>query len=157
MALVRQVHWQVCRFGLWAAFLACGALALATPWILSVWTQGEINPWPGVYLTLLAAVLIWAAHTLAANVLQATNNHQRFALAFLSAGVVGLALAVPLTQLFSLPGAALASLLVELAVLIYVLPKAARFGGGRLRDFLLHVATPPSPMMLRHLRAKTVA
>ena len=157
MALVRQVHWQVCRLGFWAALLACGALALATPWILAVWTQGQINPWPGVYLTLLAAVLVWAAHTLAANVLQATNNHQRFALAFLLAGVVGLGLAVPLTHLFSLPGAALASLLVELAVLVYVLPKAARFGGGRLRDFLLHVATPPSPMMLRHLRAKTVA
>ncbi|MEM8949154.1 MAG: polysaccharide biosynthesis C-terminal domain-containing protein [Pseudomonadota bacterium] len=157
MTLVRQVHWQVCRLGFWAALLACGALALATPWILEVWTQGKITPWPGVYLTLLAAVLVWAAHTLAANVLQSTNNHQRFAVAFLMAGVVGLAIAVPLTQLFSLPGAALASLLVELAVLFYVLPRAARFGGGRLWNFLLHVAKPPSPMMLRHLRAKTAA
>ena len=153
MTLVRKVHWQVCRLGIWAAFLACGVLALATPWILAVWTQGKINPWPGVYLTLLAAVLFWAAHTLAANVLQATNNHQRFAFVFLLANVVGLALAVPLTHLFSLPGTALASLLVELAVLGYVLPRAARFGGGSVGGFLRHVVTPPSPMMLRHLRA----
>lgn len=154
MALVRKVHWQVCRLGIWAALLACGALALCTPWILKIWTQGQIDPWPGVYLTLLAAVLLWAAHTLAANVLQATNNHRRFALFFLLASVAGLALALPLTSLFSLPGAAFASLLVELAILIYVLPRAARFGGGTILDFLQHIAIPPSPTLLRHLRAK---
>ncbi|MGI9417389.1 MAG: lipopolysaccharide biosynthesis protein [Geminicoccaceae bacterium] len=152
MTLVRQVHWQVCRIGIWAALVACGMLALLTPWILAVWTQSQIMPWPGVYLTLLAAVLVWAAHTLAANVLQATNNHQRFALFFLAASVIGLGLAVPLTQHISLPGAALASLLVELAVLFYVLPRAARFGGGSVGAFLRQIAMPPSPMMLRYLR-----
>ena len=154
MALVRQVHWQVCRLGFWAALLACGFLTVATPWILAIWTQGQIDPWPGVYLTLLAAVLLWAAHTLAANVLQATNNHQHFAVVFLALGIAGLALAVPLTHKFSLPGAALATLLVELAVLIYVLPRAARFGGGTVLDLLRQVAKPPSPMMLRHLKTK---
>lgn len=152
MALVRQVHWQVCRIGLWAALFACGFLAFATPWLLTMWTQGQIHPWPGVYLTLLTAVLFWAGHTLAANVLQATNNHQRLALVFLAASVAGLILAVPLTELFSLPGAALATLLVELAVLVYVLPRAARFGKGTIGGFLQHVAIPPSPMLLRHLR-----
>ena len=152
MALVRRVHWQVCRLGFWAAFLACATLAVATPWILEIWTQGRIIPWPGVYLPLLAAVLLWAAHTLAANVLQATNNHQRFALVFLLANVAGLILAVPLTHLASLPGAATASVLVELAILTYVLPRAARFGDGNIANFLRHIATPPSPTMLRHLR-----
>lgn len=156
MALVRQVHWQVCRFGFWAALVACSFLALTTPWILKVWTQGQINPWPGVYLTLLAAVLVWAAHTLIGNVLQATNNHQRLALVFLGVGIAGLGLAVPLTKIFSLPGAALASLLAELALLIYVLPGAARFAGGTVGAFLRHIATPPSPAMLRHLKAKAV-
>lgn len=156
MTLVRQVHWQVCRLGFWAAFLACGFLAIATPWILAIWTQGQVTPWPGVYLTLLAAVLLWAGHTLAANVLQATNNHQRFAVVFLLVGIAGLALAIPLTSLFSLPGAALASLLVEFALLAYVLPRAARFGGGTVGAFLRHVATPPSPTMIRHLRVNTV-
>ena len=157
MALVRQVHWQVCRIGLWAALFACGFLALATPWILAVWTQGQIAPWPGVYLTLLTAVLFWAAHTLAANVLQATNNHQRFAIVFLAANIVGLILAVPLTKLLSLPGTALATLLVELAVLVYVLPRAARFGRGTISAFLQHVAIPPSPMLLKHLRVNTTS
>ncbi|MGH1480541.1 MAG: lipopolysaccharide biosynthesis protein [Geminicoccales bacterium] len=154
MALVRQVHWQVCRIGFWAALLACGTLALTTPWLLQIWTQGQINPWPGVYLTLLAAVLVWTAHALTANVLQATNNHQRFALVFLIVSVAGLALTVPLTKLFNLPGAALASLLVELALLAYVLPSAARFAGGTISGFLRHIAIPPSPMLLRHLREK---
>lgn len=156
MALVRKVHWQVCRLGFWAAFLACGILAIATPWILALWTQGQVAPWPGVYLTLLAAVLLWAGHTLVANVLQATNNHQRFALVFLLVGIAGLMLAVPLTSIFNLPGAALTSLIVEFALLAYVLPRAARFGGGTVSAFLRHVATPPSPMMLRHLRVRAV-
>jgi O-antigen/teichoic acid export membrane protein len=156
MALVRQVHWQVCRLGFWAAFLACGFLAIATPWILAIWTQGQVPTWPGVYLTLLAAVLLWAGHTLAANVLQATNNHQRFALVFLLAGIAGLLLAIPLAQTFSLPGVALASVLVEGALLVYVLPRAARFGGGTVGAFLRHVMTPPSPTMLRHLRTNTI-
>lgn len=154
MALVRRVHWQVCRLGFWAALLACAFLAFATPWILGVWTQGQIAPWPGVYLTLLAAVLIWAAHTLAANVLQATNNHERFALVFLVVSVLGLILAVPLTHLFSLPGAALASLLVELLLFLYVLPRSVRFGDGSLPAFLRQIAIPPSPMMLKHLRVR---
>jgi len=153
MALVRKVHWQVCRFGIWAALMACICMAFATPWILQIWTQGQIVPWPGLYLTLFAAVLLWAAHTLAANVLQATNNHQRFALVFLLASILGLIIAVPLTRQFSLPGAALASLLVELSLCLYVLPGAARFGDGKLTGFIRHIATPPSPMMLRHLRA----
>lgn len=156
MALVRQVHWQVCRLGFWAALLACGTLALATPWILEIWTQGQINPWPGVYLTLLAAVLVWTAHALIAIVLQATNNHQRLALFFLAVSIIGLALTAPFTKVFGLPGAALASLLVEFALLIYVLPSAARFAGGTISGFLRHVAIPPSPMLLRHLRMKAV-
>ena len=156
MALVRKVHWQVCRLGFWAALIACGSLALATPWILQIWTQGQINPWPGVYLTLLAAVLLWAAHTLVANVLQATNNHQRFAVIFLLVSMFGLALSAPLITLLNLPGAALSSILVELILLIYVLPRAARFGGGTVGGFLRHIAVPPSPMLLRHLRADTV-
>lgn len=156
MALVRQVHWQVCRIGFWAALLACGVLALTTPWLLQIWTQGQIIPWPGVYLTLLAAVLVWTAHALTANVLQATNHHQRFALVFLVVSILGLVLAVPLTKLFNLPGAALAGLLVELALLAYVLPSAARFAGGTISGFLRHVAIPPSPMLLRHLTAKAV-
>lgn len=156
MALVRKVHWQVCRFGIWFALLACSFLAIATPLILEIWTQSQIAPWPGVYLTLLAAVLFWAGHALVANVLQATNNHQRFALIFLAANIAGLALTVPLTHLFSLPGAALASLLVELAVFLYVLPGAARFGDGKLTDFLRQIAIPPSPMMLKHLSVKNM-
>jgi O-antigen/teichoic acid export membrane protein len=154
MALVRQVHWQVCRLGIWAAIVACGVLAFATPWILNVWTQDKISAWPGVYLTLLAAVLVWTAHALTANVLQATNHHQRFALVFLCVSVIGLAVTAPLTGIFGLPGAALASLLVELALLLYVLPGAARFAGGTVGGFLRHVALPPSPMLLRHLRTK---
>ena len=156
MGLVRQLHWQVCRLGIWAALFACGFLAMATPWILVLWTQGQLPILPGVYLTLLAAVLLWAGHTLAANVLQATNNHQRFAVVFLLASVAGLLLAIPLTKAFSLPGAALASLLVEFTLLVYVLPRAARFGGGTVGAFCRHVLTPPSPIMLRHLRANTL-
>jgi O-antigen/teichoic acid export membrane protein len=154
MALVRKVHWQVCRLGFWTALVACGALALATPWILEVWTQGRIGPWRGVYLTLFAAVLVWTAHALIAMVLQATNHHQRLALVSLVAGVAGLVIAIPLTKIFLLPGAALATLLVEIALLLYVLPSAARFAGGTIGGFLRHVALPPSPMMLRYLRAK---
>ncbi len=154
MELVRKVHWQICRLGLWASLVVCGTLAFTTPWILKVWTQGQINPWPGVYLTLLAAVMVWTAHALTANVLQATNNHQRFALVYLVISIVGLVLAIPLTKIFSLPGAALASLLVELALLLYVLPSAARFAGGSITGFLRHVAIPPSPLLLRHLRTK---
>ena len=156
MALVRQVHWQICRIGFWAAIVVCGILAFMTPWILKIWTQDQINPWPGVYLTLLAAVLVWTAHALIGNVLQATNNHQRLAVVFLIVSVIGLALAVPLTNIFSLPGAALSTLLVELALLLYVLPSAARFAGGTIGGFLRHIAIPPSPMLLRHLRTNAV-
>ncbi len=157
MTLVRRVHWQICRIGLWAALLVCGTLALATPWILQVWTRGQIDPWPGVYLTLLAAVMVWTAHALIANVLQATNHHQRFAVVFLVISVLGLVVAVPLTKIFGLPGAALSSLLVELAILFYILPSAARFADGSIRGFLRHVAIPPSPLLLRHLRGKAPA
>jgi len=156
MALVRQVHWQVCRLGFWAALLATCVLALTTPWILNIWTQGQINPWPGVYLTLLAAVLVWTAHSLITIVLQATNHHERLAVIFLLVSIAGLVLAVPLTKILSLPGAALSSLLVEIALLLYVLPGAARFAGGTVGGFLSHVALPPSPMLLRHLWTKAV-
>ena len=156
MTLVRQVHWQICRLGFWAALLATGTLAFLTPWLLQVWTQGQINPWPGVYLTLLAAVLVWTAHSLITIVLQATNHHQRLAVVFLLVSMLGLVLAVPLTKTLSLPGAALSSLIVELALFFYVLPGSARFAGGTVGGFLSHVALPPSPMLLRHIWTKAV-
>lgn len=155
-ALLRQVHWQLCRLGVWAALIACSALALATPWILDIWTAGRIGAGPGVYLPLLAAMLVWAAHTLIANVLQATNNHHGLALAFLGISIAGLVLTVPSTGIWNLPGAAFASLLTELALLAYVLPGATRMTGGTIRRFLCHLAMPPSPAMLRHLKAKAV-
>lgn len=156
MTLVRQVHRQVCRLGFWAAFLACSFLAITAPWILARWTSGQVAASPEVYLTLLGAVWIWAGHTLAATVLQATNNHQRFAFVFLLSAIAGLLLTILFAQSLGLSGAALAGLLVEFALLAYVLPRAAGFGGGDVRTFLRHVLTPPSPMMLRHLRTKTI-
>ena len=56
--------------------------------------------------------------------------------------------------MLSLPGAALSSLLVEFALLLYVLPGAARFAGGTVGGFLSHIALPPSPLLLRHLWTK---
>jgi O-antigen/teichoic acid export membrane protein len=152
--LVRQIHWQLCRLGVWAAFFACSLLALATPWILDIWTGGRIAAEPALYLPLLAAVLVWAMHTLIANVLQATNQHRRLALAFLGISLLGLALTVLTTWIWNLPGAAVAGLAAELVLLTYALPGATRMTGGTIGQFLRHLAIPPSPAMLRHLKAK---
>jgi O-antigen/teichoic acid export membrane protein len=153
LGLVQQVHWQICRIGLWTALAACAALAVLTPWILRIWTGGRIEAMPEVYLPLLAAVFLWAAHTLAANVLQATNHHRGYALMFLAVGVSSLALVAFLAHRFGLEGAAFGTLGGEVALLLYVLPRAARFSGGTVWRLLAHVATPPSPSMLRHLKA----
>ncbi len=153
LALLRRVHWQVCRVGLWAALVVCLALLAAGPWLLRLWTGGNVAVAMAVYLPLVLMVLCHTAHTLIANVLLATNHHRRYALVFLASSLVTLALTYLMTRELGLAGAAQASLLGELLLLLYVTPGAISFTGGGWRRFLWHILRPPSPSLFWRLRA----
>jgi O-antigen/teichoic acid export membrane protein len=153
LRLVQRVHWQVCRLGLWTALTACAVQALAGPWLLRIWTGGNVEALPAVFLPLVLTVLLNTCQTLAANVLLATNHHRRYALVFVLSSIAALALTLALTRTFGLAGAAWAGVLSELWLLLYVLPGAVRFTRSTVPAFLRYVAQPPSPRLLIKLRA----
>jgi O-antigen/teichoic acid export membrane protein len=115
-------------------------LALFGVAIIRWWTHGLVDP-PVLLLFILLLVIIanstWS--TLSA-VLVATNRHRRLAVVYLAGTIVALLGAVPLSSAFGLPGAAMALLVIDMAMVAYVFPAALRVvqdaPGGFLRALL---------------------
>ncbi len=111
-------------------------LALLGPWIIRSWTHGIVDP-PRelLYVLLLVVVGNTISNTLS-TVLFATNEHRRLALVYLSGVVVAVLAAIPLTTVLGLPGAAMALLVIEVGMIIYVLPAALSVVQDRPGQFL---------------------
>ncbi len=116
--------------------VACiGVVLFIGPGLISWWTGGRVDPPAGLLYLLLAVVLcnsIW--HTLS-TVLMATNQHRGLARTFLIGTGTALVLAVPLSYVIGLPGAAAALLAVDLSMIAYVVPAAMRAVDDDLRSF----------------------
>jgi O-antigen/teichoic acid export membrane protein len=111
-------------------------LALFGVQIILWWTHQLVDP-PELllYILLLVIVANSAWYTLSA-VLIATNRHRRLAVLYLSGTVTALLAAVPLSSAYGLPGAAVALLAIDVAMVSYVFPAALHVVQDKPSDFL---------------------
>ena len=111
-------------------------LALLGPSIIRSWTHGIVDPPRELLYVLLLVVVGNSVSNTLATVLYATNQHKRLAMVYLLGVVVAVLAAIPLSTALGLPGTAMALLLIEAGMIVYVLPAALRVVEDRPGPFL---------------------
>lgn len=120
--LARTIQRRAVQLAIVGSLLISLPLAIFGPAFIDWWTRGAVVPPPGllgIFLLVIIASSIWFTSSA---VLVATNRHARMAVVYLAGVAAALAIAVPLTTLAGLAGAALTLLVVEAAMAAYVVP-----------------------------------
>ena len=118
-------------------------LLLVGPSLYAVWTHGKIQLDYSVFVAVIAAGLIRAVAVPSAAFLAGLNRHSRYSLVLLGSTLVSLVLAILLTP-FGLTGVALSSVVMELAVAIYVFPRGLQVAEMSAGELMRSLRDPAS-------------
>jgi O-antigen/teichoic acid export membrane protein len=135
LAQIRRLHRTAWALTAGLGLLVCTALGLLGPWISRVWL-GPGHHDQLILLMLLAVSLVSAVWNVSSVVLTATNAHVRLSVVFLVVNALGMALAAFAGLSVGMTGLLAALLLVEVAMLAWVLPAALKASGDGLPAFL---------------------
>lgn len=124
-ASVRRLNRFMLSFGFWTAIAYAIFMVLAGNWIFRIWTHGNVETAPIDVLLFVVPVVLSTIWTGSSMVLLATNDHKTYAKLFLVASGGSLVVAAFLIPLIGYAGAGLAVGFSDLAVMPYVIRKAA--------------------------------
>jgi O-antigen/teichoic acid export membrane protein len=133
--LARKLHRSACQASLLLALLASIALAISGTRIFALWTRGRIVMDVPAFYILLVVVLfnsIWNASSAAP---LAANKHQRLAIVYLVCTSLSLLLGYPMIRHFGIKGAAIALMLSEIGMSIFVLRMSNKLVSDRWPAF----------------------
>jgi O-antigen/teichoic acid export membrane protein len=119
--LARSLHRRACQASVWLACLFGGSLYLFGGHIYKLWTKGKITYDPVLFGLLLIVVLgnsLWSTSYV---VSMAVNRHQKVAVAYILATGLSLGISALLMHLIGLHGAAIALMVVDWCMNVYVL------------------------------------
>ena len=142
--LARSLHRRSCQAALWLAFVFSAALFFAGPFIFRLWTHGKQIFDPTLFGLLLLVVVANSFWSVSYVVLLSVNRHQQLALVYVAATGLSLAVALVLTRLIGLHGAALALLVIDVFMSTYVVTRSLALVQDTLPAFIRFVLTPPS-------------
>jgi O-antigen/teichoic acid export membrane protein len=142
-ATSRRLHRAACRWSIWLGLTGCVALAVVGPLLIPFWTQGKIACNVPLFAALLADVVVRIAWWTSSVVPMSTNSHQRMSLTYLGCTSASLVLAIALIPALGLAGAAVSLLVIDVAMVTYVLPASLAAVDDRLSEFLRSVLSFP--------------
>lgn len=111
-------------------------LLMLGPWFMNVWTAGAIDPPYALIAALALAMVANGTWIPLSNLMLAVNRHESFTYAFLVLSVLMLGLAYVLVGALGVTGAGIASLVLDAAMLVWVVVLARRhdlLAGASLR------------------------
>lgn len=125
------------KINIWIVGTAILILLVALPWIYPLWTVGRLDLELVTMGVLAARVGTWSVWNIGSTTLLATNRHRPVALCLAGSGIVAGALAIPLVQMLGMRGAVLASLLGDLCLPAWFIPRLVlqELGGSATRAF----------------------
>lgn len=141
--LARSLHRRSCQAALWLAVASSAALFFAGPLIFHLWTRGEVPFDPTLFGLLLLVVVANSFWSVSYAVQLSVNRHQQLAVVFVGATGLSLAAALVLTRLMGLHGTALALLVIDLFMSIYVVKQSLVLVQDTLPAFIKFILTPP--------------
>lgn len=152
--MARNLHRRACQASLWLASLFGGLLFIAGGPTYHLWTKGKL-PYDSTLFGLLILVVIsnslWATSY---TVSMAVNRHQKVAIAFVVSTGISLLISAFLTNLYGLRGTAIALLLIDLAMNIYVLRISLDILSENSQDFFRSLTKNPLGQISRKLASK---
>ena len=147
--LARRMHRHACQAMVWISVPVSVALFLGGRLILRIWTHGKIPFEPELFTLLLLVVICNSFWSTSYITLIAVNRHQTLAAVYVAATVLSLGIALALTHLWGMPGAALGLLVIDAFMISYVVSRSLELVQDTLPDFLKAVLTPPLPKRSR--------
>ncbi len=154
MSRVRLLNTQATRFALWLGVAAFLALQAFGPWMVALWTGGEIAASQPLFALLLAgaaATLLWTGMGTA---LLASNRGQRVARVYLPVAGAALLAAGAVAPALGAAGVAAVLAAAEWLVAALLAPSALAFLGQRAGPALLAALRPPTGLLGRARRER---
>jgi O-antigen/teichoic acid export membrane protein len=135
---MRRVHETLTKINCFVVLFVIGGVLLAGQWLYPIWTRKSMH-FDGVLAGLLAAeTLCWGYWSVSSMVLMSINRPASIARAAAFNGALATILAFALIPRMGIRGAAVGSLIADLSVYGWFLPRcAAWMTGGTYRAFLL--------------------
>lgn len=145
VSLLRDIHRASFRAALWVATLVSASVFVLGGPLLDLWTHGELDTDMGLLAMLLAVAVIDALWLSSLTILYATNRHATIGARYVATSVVAALVIYPAAIWLGIEGAALALILLEVAMVSYVLPRVLIAVEDHPRPFLRQMAHPPDP------------
>ena len=150
-SLLRRLNRRCMQVTLWVSATTSVLVWLLSETLIRLWTGGQLDYVPLLVALLLIAGFVESLWQSLASVLFAANRHSRIAVVFLVTNCVILAASYVMTDALALPGAAIALIAAEIAMLVCVLPASLSLTDDRGGAWLRSV-TPPPLFILREAR-----
>lgn len=142
LALTRRLHRRACQAAFAISWMIVLAMLLVGPWLIRVWTHRSIVPGRPLLALMLLAVVINSFWMTSSTLLAAINRHQRLALYYLIGTSSSLLLALYLTRIWGVDGAAVSMLISELVMVTYVFPTTLALVEDTPKAFALAMFQP---------------
>jgi len=143
VALARRLHRRTCQAAVWLSVCLSVGLFASGHTIMQLWNHNEVPFEPVLFALLLLVVVcnsFWSASYVT---LIAVNRHQTLAAIYAVATALSLGIALVLTHLLGLPGAALGLLVIDIYMCSYVVGKSLVLVEDAPGDFFRYVLQPP--------------
>jgi O-antigen/teichoic acid export membrane protein len=143
LTLARKLHRSACKAALWLALLSVSGLALSGPWIIDIWTHGRVSFDAKLFHIMLAIIVVNSLWSTSQAVLMAVNQHQQIALRYVIGSGVAILLALQLTPIWGMYGAAASLLAIDIAMFFYVIKESLRLLNENSSKFIKEIIVPP--------------
>ncbi len=137
---LQNLYYKALRIGAAISVLVSVGIIPAAPYLLRWWTHGKIGFDLSLFLLFAAATLVGGLSHVPRVLLLSTNSHSRFGALYLSFSAIGLAMTWIIAKPLGPNGAVLATIALEMALLVSAaalarraiasLPREARHGAG---------------------------
>lgn len=115
------------------AFVGMIALFVSGEWLYGVWTHKALNPPPAMWNIFIAGIGFNAVWWPASFVFQVMNRPYDFAVAGVFCAIVSVVVSYVLARTYGLSGAAAGTVLMDVLLFMYVLPRSCSLLGQSLR------------------------
>jgi len=122
ISLTRRLHRRACQAAFAVSWFMVLVMIAAGPWLIRLWTHNKVSPTRGLIGLLLLAIVFNSFWKTSSTLLVAINRHQKLAGLYLIGTSASLVLAIYLTRLWGVNGAAVSLLVSEMVLMFYVLP-----------------------------------
>lgn len=136
VSAARELHRRAVQFSIALGLGSLGFLAIAGSELVRFWTHEKVSLDVAAYPFMLFAMAINMLWFTSSVVPVSVNRHQRIAFAYVTFSCISLLLAVPLARTYGLAGAAVATLVFELGMVLFVIPNSLALTEDRFSDFL---------------------